>query len=115
MNNWKIWTAAGLIIIGLFAIYTFAAPEPAPPAPPVRTARTAVRTSTTTAGPSSANAKPAAAQAKLVPPPGGIEPIHLAWLDGQTGTYRSDRNLFTYREPPPPPPPPPIKVVPQPP
>jgi hypothetical protein len=44
--------------------------------------------------------------------------IHTEWLEAQSGSYRSARNLFAYKEPPPPPPPPPPRpqpvVVPQP-
>jgi hypothetical protein len=34
----------------------------------------------------------------------------MEWLDGQTGSYKSARNLFGYVEPPPKPPPPPVKA-----
>jgi hypothetical protein len=54
------------------------------------------------------------AASAAVPPP-GIEPIHFEWLDAQGGSYKSDRNLFSYVEPPPPPPPPPPKPPPPPP
>ena len=33
--------------------------------------------------------------------------LHTEWLDAQSGSYKSARNLFAYVEPPPPPPPPP--------
>ena len=95
--NWKTWTSAALIIIVLFAIYTFAAPDAkqatAPPA----------------AAPSTPTARPSSVRPVST---GGIDTIHREWLDAQTGTYRSDRNLFAFREPPPPPPP---KVAPPPP
>src|SRR6266545_6712083 len=92
--NWKTWTTIGLAIVAIFAIYTFAAtnrpaattPTPAP-ARPVQ--RAAVR--------------PAAVPA--VAP--GLGAIHMEWLEMQSGTYKSERNLFAYKEPPPPPPPPP--------
>lgn len=91
--NWKTWTTAALVIIAVFAIYTFASPEAVRPEPltPVKTAERTARVS--------------------VP---GVEPVHTEWLDGQTGSYKSERNLFTFREPPPPrppapPPPPPDK------
>jgi hypothetical protein len=41
--------------------------------------------------------------------------LHVDWLDAQSGSYKSERNLFAYKEPPPPPPPPPPKVIPPPP
>src|SRR5262249_42266519 len=45
----------------------------------------------------------------------GVGVIHTEWLESQSGSYRSERNLFAYKEPPPPPPPPPAPVVIQPP
>jgi hypothetical protein len=83
--NWKTWTAAGVIIIALFAIYTFAAPEA--PRDPVA------------AGPSPTTLP---AQSASLP---GVEPVHKEWLDPQANDYHSDRNIFAYYEPPPPPPP----------
>jgi len=97
--NWKTWTVAGVVIIALFAIYTFASPD----------------------APSSPDPSPVAGQKKtstggaLVPPPEGVDPIHFEWLDTEAGSYKSDRNLFSYKEPPPPPPPPPPKPPPPPP
>lgn len=97
--NWKTWTTIGLAIVAIFAIYTFAATNhaaapadvPARPAPrPVQ--RAAARTT--------------AAQAD---PTGGVGSIHTEWLEMQSGSYKSERNLFAYKEPPPPPPPPPPK------
>jgi hypothetical protein len=89
--SWKTWTIIGLIIVALFAIYAFAAtqsaktPEVTVPARP--TARTAGRA--------------------LQPNAPGVGMIHMEWLEPQSGNYRSERNLFAYKEPPPPPPPPP--------
>lgn len=81
--NWKTWTGAAVLIIAVFAIYVFAAPEPAAE---VRvTGRNAART--------------------IVPTP-GVEPVRVEWLDPQTGSYSSRRNLFAFPAPPPPPPPP---------
>jgi hypothetical protein len=93
--SWKTWTIIGLIIVALFAIYAFAATQSAhtpdivpPPHPTTRaTSRTTL-----------ANAP-------------GVGIVHMEWLEAQSGSYRSERNLFSYREPPPPPP----KPVPQPP
>ncbi|HEY8849196.1 MAG TPA: hypothetical protein VIO12_07880, partial [Thermoanaerobaculia bacterium] len=45
----------------------------------------------------------------------GVGTVHMEWLDAPSGSYRSERNLFAYKEPPPPPPPPPKPVVVQPP
>lgn len=87
--NWKTWTAAGLIIIAVFAIYTFAAPDG-------RGERTP-RPLDVPAGTRDVRSP----QATIA----GVEPVHTEWLEGQTGSYRSDRNLFAFREPPPPPPP----------
>jgi hypothetical protein len=93
--NWKTWTIIGLIIVALFAIYAFAAtqsartPDPVPPPPPI--ARIATR--------------------PLQPNAPGVGAVHKEWLETQSGSYRSERNLFAYKEPPPPPPPPPPKVV----
>jgi hypothetical protein len=81
--NWKTWTGAAVLIIAVFAIYVFAAPEPAPDLPVTGTAapRTIVRTP-------------------------GVEPVRVDWLEPQTGSYSSKRNLFAFPAPPPPPPPP---------
>jgi hypothetical protein len=87
--NWKTWTIIGLIIVGLFAIYAFAAqsartPEiVAPTHPTPRTGR------------------------GLQPNAPGVGVVHMEWLETQSGSYRSERNLFAYKEAPPPPPPPP--------
>ena len=102
--NWKTWTTIGLALVAIFAIYTFAATRPEPAAAPVTTATPA---------------RPAQKQAALRQPaattttiPSGI---HMEWLDAQSGSYKSDRNLFSYKEPPPPPPPPPPAPPPPPP
>jgi hypothetical protein len=89
--NWKTWTVAAIVILAVFAIYTFAAPESMRPEDPRPSAAT------------STSQQPSAKTATLP----GVEPVHREWLDQQTGSYRSERNLFAYREPPPPPPPPP--------
>ena len=87
--SWKTWTLVTLILIGVFAIYTFAANQPAPePATEL-----AVERST------------AMAQKNVRTP--GVDPIHTEWLEGQTGRYNSRRNVFAYPPPPVPPPPPP--------
>src|SRR5512132_3017035 len=81
--NWKTWTTAAMVIIAVFAIYTFASPEVTRPEPATPAVQRTARVNT-------------------VP---GIERVHTEWLEGQPGSYRSERNLFTFREPPPPPPP----------
>jgi hypothetical protein len=93
--SWKSWTVAGVAIIALFAIYTFAASDPAPP--PV--ARAAAEPGDTTA------------RRTIVRTP-GVEPVHTEWLEKNTGSYRSSRNLFGFPAPPPPPPPPPPQAPP---
>ena len=98
--NWKTWTAIGATLIAIFAIYAFAANsgvEAPPPAPALTTPRTPAHS-------------PRATQIAS-----GVPVVHTEWLDAQSGSYKSARNLFGYKEPPPPPPPPPPKVVPPPP
>ncbi len=85
--NWKTWTLFALLIIAGFAIYTFAGPE--------------VRHTETAASPTPAPRAPREASTP------GVEPVHLDLLDADSGSYKSDRNIFTYYEPPPPPPAPP--------
>jgi hypothetical protein len=102
--NRKTWTSIALILLAAAAIYAFAIQhgDDAPPAPPPapRTPVKAVQTAQTPRG--SATTAP------------GLE-LHSEWLDGQTGSFKSERNLFSYKEPPPPPPPPPPKPPPPPP
>ncbi len=93
--SWKTWTIIGLIIVALFAIYAFAATHNAR-----NNALQTVPPTTRTA----AEAGPAVAP--------GVGTVHMEWLETQSGSYRSERNLFAYKEPPPPPPP---KFVPPPP
>ena len=85
--SWKTWTVIGLIIVALFAIYAFAATQSARIDNPLVESRTVK------------NAPPRTMPA--VAPGVGI--IHTEWLETQSGSYRSERNLFAYREPPPPP------------
>ncbi|HEX8172006.1 MAG TPA: thrombospondin type 3 repeat-containing protein [Thermoanaerobaculia bacterium] len=107
-TNWKTWTVAALILIGAFAIYTFAAPETsAPAAAPARGAGDLE-------GEAPAGGPPRPAQQRAAATP-GVEPVRLDLLDAASGSYRSDRNLFAYKEPPPPPPPPPQQPPPPPP
>jgi hypothetical protein len=100
--NRKTWTAIALILLAAAAIYAFTRQrgDDAPPVtPPARTARTS---------------KPAQ-NARIAPDTNSVGTLHIEWLDGQTGSYKSERNLFSYKEPPPPPPPPPPKPPPPPP
>ncbi|MEA2163673.1 MAG: hypothetical protein QOK37_1800 [Thermoanaerobaculia bacterium] len=98
--NWKTWTAIGAILIAIFAIYGYASNSgggdvPSPAAPAIespKTPRTPKAVSTS-----------------------GLPAIHWEWLDAQSGSYKSERNLFAFKEPPPLPPPPQPKVVPPPP
>jgi len=94
--NWKTWTVAALLIIAVFAIYTFAGPE-------VRHSETAL---TPTPAPHE--------RTREVATP-GVEPVRLDLLEADSGSYKSDRNIFSYYEPPPPPPPPPPAPPPPPP
>ena len=95
--NWKTWTAAALILIVGFAIFTFASPERvASPATAPATDPLAVDGTKTAATP-------------------GVTPIRMDLLEAESGSYKSDRNIFAYVEPPPPPPPPPIAPPPPPP
>jgi len=89
--SWKTWTTIAVIILTIFAIYTFAAPEHRADNVPVAVA--------------SEDAKKAgtAAVAGNV----GFDQVHKEWMEPQAGSYKSARDLFSYKEPPPPPPPPP--------
>jgi hypothetical protein len=95
--SWKTWAVIGLIIIGLFAIYTFAATQSAR----VSDSLFLPRPATTTAE----------RQRTVTAPAPGVGVIHTEWLETQSGAYRTERNLFAYKEPPPPPMP---KVIPLP-
>jgi hypothetical protein len=92
--NWKTWATVGVIILVAFAIYAFSstrdtvdAVAPTRPAPVI------------------------ARGGRAVAPAPGVGVIHTEWLESQSGSYKSERNLFAYKEPPPPPPPPPPKIV----
>jgi len=99
--NWKTlkpWIAVALVLVAAFAIYTVAAPSSPGDAP----AATPAPRTTGARNPRSTSAP-------------GVGTLHTEWLDAQSGSYRSERNLFAYVEPPPPPPPPPPKPPPPPP
>jgi len=93
--NWKTWTAIALIVLAAYALYaSFASQHEEPSVAVVRHPQPQQRTAANTP------------RASATPPtPAGA--LHTEWLDGQTGSYKSERNLFSYKEPPPPPPPPP--------
>ena len=93
--SWKPWTALALILIAVFAIYTFAATQSHGSDPVITAERTPQRGVTAT--PTRATNAPG---------------VHTEWLDMPSGSYKSSRNLFAYKEPPPPPPPPPPKAPP---
>jgi len=97
--NWKTWTTVGVILIAIFAIYSFASTSKSvEPAPAATTAATAPRPRIA----KSANTT-------------GLPVLHNEWLDAQSGSYKSERNLFAYVLPPPPPPAPVPKAPPPPP
>jgi hypothetical protein len=95
--NWKNWTIAAVLILAGFAIYTFAASDGGAPAPVPVTSRASDTTDP------EATDRPAV-RGNAAPVATGVEPIHLDWLEAQSGSYASKRNLFSYVEPPPPPP-----------
>ncbi len=104
--NWKTWAAIGAILIAIFAIYGYASNSGGGDAAPAISGVTQPRTpapSTTGARTSTAASTP------------GVPTLHIELLDPQSGSYKSTRNLFTFKEPPLPPPPPPVKVPPPPP
>jgi hypothetical protein len=91
--NWRTWGIVALVIVAVFAIYTFAATHDAD-----------------VASPSTAADRSPVRNARLQQPLPGVPAVHKEWLDPQPGRYKSERNLFAYKEPPPPPqpaPPPP--------
>ena len=103
--NWKTWAAIGAILIAIFAIYGYASNSGGGDAAPAISGGTQPRT------PASATAARTSTAASTP----GVPTLHIELLDPQSGSYKSTRNLFTFKEPPPPPPPPPVKVPPPPP
>ena len=98
--SWKTWTSIGLIIIVIFAIYSFASPDNRQPvAKSTKSSRTDIE--------GDAPVKRGTTAPPTIMPNIGFDPVHKEWIEPQAGTYRSERNLFAYKEPPPPPPPPP--------
>jgi hypothetical protein len=86
-TSWKTWTVVAVIVVAAFAIYTFAATQSAHLNEPL--------------GPASDNPR----SPRLQPQLPGVAMVRTDWLDQQPGTYKIQRNLFSFQEPPPPPPP----------
>ena len=91
--NWKTWTTIAVIILTAFAIYTFAAPDQR---------HTQDNVPVAVASEDAKRAGTAAVAGNL-----GFDQVHKEWMEPQAGAYKSERDLFSYKEPPPPPPPPP--------
>ncbi len=104
--NWKTLSAVAMVLIVLFAIYTFASPDNAPAETP---ATTTDPEDTSVPGDSTRARRTAASRTP------GVTPIRIDLLEAESGSYRSDRNIFAYVEPPPPPPPKPEPPPPPPP
>jgi hypothetical protein len=108
--NWKTWTAVALLIVVVFAIYTWASDgTPAEPAP-----RTTILDPEAD-GSAPAAGGPVASTRGTRPAPPGVTPVRLDLLEAESGSFKSDRNIFSYVEPPPPPPPAPPAPPPPPP
>ena len=103
--NWKTLTAAAMILVVGFAIYTFGSPDN----PPSEPAPAAIDPEDI-----SAPATPGARRTAASRTP-GVTPIRLDLLEAESGSYHSDRNIFAFVEPPPPPPPKPAPPPPPPP
>ncbi len=101
-TNWKSWTLTGGAILALFTIYTFASPDATLKRETMKVNSAAQPDPRRPAG------APPAPQSGIP----GVEPVHREWLDRQSGTFRSDRNLFTFVERPAPPPPVVVPAVP---
>ena len=81
-------------VLALFAIITFASPRDqltAPADQPLRPARTQLPVANS-------------AEAKATLP--GVDRVRLELLDRRSGQFKTERNLFVFKELPPPPPPP---------
>lgn len=94
-SNWKTWLLIGAALIGLFAIYVFAAPQ------------TMLRDSALhqeRAEEHPIKQTPKQVQTELALQQAGVEPVRLDLLEPASGSFSSDRNLFRFVEPPPPPP-----------
>jgi hypothetical protein len=103
--NWKTWAVIGAILIAIFAIYGYASNSGGDAPPPISGA-SQPRT------PASSSATARTSTAASTP---GVPTLHIELLDPQSGSYKSVRNLFAFKEPPPAPPappPPPVKLPP---
>ncbi len=103
--SWKTWTIAAVLIIVVFAIYLWAAPQSAPLSQPKGGSGV-----TELEGSGREAPRPPARPATAARTP-GVDPVHTEWLDAPSGSYASRRNLFAF----PPPPPPPVPKPPPPP
>ena len=98
-NNWKTWLLVAGAILAVFAIYSFASTNSSDPQQ--RTARPIARVASIDEPP----VREGSSSGSRATTPGGIQPIHIEWLEPRSGSYRSGRNLFAFVEAPPPPPP----------
>lgn len=102
--NWKTWIVAALILIVGFAIYSWASDgrpaEPVAAAPGIDPEADGTASAPATGGTAGSNRRAATA-------PPGVTPVRLDLLEAESGSFKSDRNIFAYVEPPPPKPPPP--------
>lgn len=114
--NWKTWAIVGAIAIALLAIYKFALAD-TPAVEPAIASTGSGDPELGAAGPAGSRAsnRPATRGNGAPEPVPGVDVVHLEWLEIQSGSYSSSRNLFAYKEPPPPPPPQPVREVPPPP
>lgn len=92
-SDWKTWALIAGALLAIFAIYAFASPEAQLKQQPVAAKPQTVATSKV------------ATRRVPVTPLEGVEPIHTEWLEPESRTFRSSRNLFDFVAPPPPPPP----------
>lgn len=96
LKNVKTWLLIAGALLGVLAIYAFAAPD-------------AELEQNETVAPQSAPR--AATRTRTTVTPSGVEPIRDYELTSSAGS-RVRRNLFAFVEPPPPPPPPPVVMAP---
>jgi Thrombospondin type 3 repeat len=103
--SWKTWTTIAVVIGAVFAIYLWAAPEPAAPSLlPARTPDPIAAEVDGSPRPAAAT-RPSSARSVTAARTPGVEPVHTEWLDAPAGSYSSRRNLFGFPPPPAPPPP----------
>ncbi len=98
--SWKTWTTVGAVIVVVFAIYLWAAPQQSPALPDNRSTVSADPEASAPTAP-----RPAARSVNTAAKTPGVDPIHMELLDAPSGSYNSKRNLFAFPPPPPPPPP----------